>query len=347
MIGSIKDICVLASSGETDWSQYGHVYTKEQGDLILFNYTPQAQYENRWNFFERVSRGLIINRKTGEVVARPFDKFFNWGERGRYGKGHIVTVTEKHDGSLGILLRHNGKYKIATRGSFDSEQAIWATTYLHEVWGAGPFIPDRLTLLFEIIYPENRVVVDYEGYAGLVLLAARDRFTGEYEPYYPTLYEYSKVSNFDLVSTWPFHSITDIIEATGKIDANQEGWVVEMSDGSRWKFKGDDYVHLHRLISGLSYKKAVEAVRRGKVDELIEIVPDEFLDEFKEWVEEIQRRVWNITSYIEAIFEIAPKESRKEFAIWVKTYHIGFAPYLFKRYDNKDYIDLIYRREFK
>jgi RNA ligase len=346
MINSIEDISKLAMQGETDWSQYGHVYTKEMDDLILFNYTPQAQYENQWNFFERVSRGLIINKVTGEVVARGFDRFWNWMERGRRGTGHIVTVTTKLDGSLGVLFRHNGEYRIATRGAFDSEQAIWGTMFLNAQY-PNLDIPDNLTLMFEIIYPENRVIVNYGDMHDIVLLAARDRFTGEYLPYYPELFNLAGDQRLRIASTVSFHSITDIIEATGKIDANQEGWVVEMSDGSRWKFKGDEYVHLHKLISGLSYKKAVEAVRYGKVDELIELIPNEFLDEFKEWVEEIRRRVWNLTSYVEAVFEIAPKETRAEFAIWVKTYQIDFAPYLFKRYDNREYIDLIYQREFK
>lgn len=77
MITSIKQIQELAKSGFTEWDKYGHVYTKEKDDLILFNYKPEAQFEGAWNFFERVSRGLIISRETGKIVARPFDKFFN------------------------------------------------------------------------------------------------------------------------------------------------------------------------------------------------------------------------------------------------------------------------------
>ena len=56
---------------------------RRKGELAIFNYTKAAQFAERWNFFERVSRGLILNAVTGEVVARSFDKFFNWGEGGR------------------------------------------------------------------------------------------------------------------------------------------------------------------------------------------------------------------------------------------------------------------------
>ena len=48
--------------------------------LRLFNYTELAQFQKAWNPVTRACRGLIINRLTGEIVARPFPKFFNHGE---------------------------------------------------------------------------------------------------------------------------------------------------------------------------------------------------------------------------------------------------------------------------
>src|SRR5262249_21253305 len=126
-IKSIADIQTLAKSGFTDWKQYGNVTVKKHGDLLIFNYNTMAQYEGRWNFFEQVSRGLIINWKTGEIVARPFDKFYNWMEGGRRAKGHIVAITEKLDGSLAVLLRTPEGYRISTRGEITSKQAQWAT----------------------------------------------------------------------------------------------------------------------------------------------------------------------------------------------------------------------------
>jgi RNA ligase len=77
---SMNDLKALVLAGETNWKQYGEVASQEADGLILFNYTPLAQINGTWNWFESVSRGLILNRATGEVVARPFDKFFNWGK---------------------------------------------------------------------------------------------------------------------------------------------------------------------------------------------------------------------------------------------------------------------------
>lgn len=345
-ITGISDIQQLAVAGFTDWKKYGEITTDTDGNLITFNYTAKAQYEGRWNFFERVSRGLIVNRKTGEVVARAFDKFFNWMERGEKASGHIVSVTEKLDGSLGILYRLDGGYRIATRGAFHSDQAEWATQFLsshHDLAG----LADELTLLFEIVYPENRVVVDYRGREALVLLAARNRYTGAYLPFFPDVYELGTKYGLPLPKVHSFNNITEIIERTGSLDISEEGYVVEFSDGTRWKFKGDKYLELHRLIFGLSFKKTLAAVASGSVDYIRSQIPDEFLGEFTGWVEQIGSVVEEIKGRVQRAFNAAPRSSRKDFALWVQANHKDLASYLFAMFDDKPIEPMIYRMAFE
>jgi RNA ligase len=343
MIESIQDLQKLVIANTGNYRKYGNVRFVEKDGLILFNYLPEAHFEGTWNYFEQISRGLILNQTTGEVVARPFDKIWNWGERGRYGKGHIITVTEKADGSLGILFRHKGKYRIATRGSFDSEQAHWATEFFNRNYPNFP-VDDKWTLMFEIIYPENRIVIKYEE-EKLVLLACRHKEQGYYVPY-RDLKIIAKHHGLDIINAVEFDSIEDIVSAQSKIDATQEGWVVELSDGSRWKFKGGDYVELHKLISGLSFKKAALAVKNGNVDQVLEAVPDEFLDDFKLWVTSVEEDVAGINHAVEVAYDTAPKTTRKEFAIYVNETHRQLAPYLFRRYDDSSYTDVLFKREF-
>lgn len=345
MINSIKDIQNLLKSGFTDWKSLGHVSVNEKGNLRIFNYTPHAQFEARWNFFEQISRGLILDAITGEVVARPFDKFFNWGEGERYSDAPIDTVTEKLDGSLGILYRDNGCYHIATRGSFESEQALWATEYLNKSYDLKG-LPDGLTLLFEIIYPDNRVVVDYQGKEDLVLLAARNRITGEYIPFFDHLKNLAEVYKFSLPKTYQFNVPEQIVEAAQSLNINSEGWVVEFLDGQRFKFKGEEYRKLHKLISGLSFKNTLECVANGTLDQLLSIVPDEFLDEVHEWIDQIRLIVNQTRQQVEIAFDQAPKNTRKEFALWVMANHKPLSPYLFARLDNKPVEPLIYKKAF-
>lgn len=343
MISSIQDIQQRVLAGWNSWELEGNVSVKQYEDLLIFNYTPAAQYVGEWNYFERVSRGLIINAITGEIVSRPFDKFFNWFEGGRKASGHIVTVTEKCDGSLGILYRHNGQYKIATRGSFEGEQAVWATSFLQDNYDLTG-LPDELTLLFEIIYPDNRIVVDYGTREDLVLLAARNRFTGEYLPFFPDVYELGQQFGFSLPQVYSFENISAILEVAGGLDANHEGFVVEFSDGSRWKIKGDRYLELHRALSSLTFKNILAACANNTLDDLFAIIPDEFLEEAKITTSKIQREVSSIHSQVIAAYLQSPYEaSRKEFALWGQENHKDLAPYLFAMLDGKDVVDLIYK----
>ena len=88
-----------------------------------------CQYGRHWTPTTKAAQGLILEEATSRVVARPFEKFFNVGETPEtaadklpWGDPH--ELTEKMDGSLGIIYCHEGKFDIATRGAFDSPQAI-------------------------------------------------------------------------------------------------------------------------------------------------------------------------------------------------------------------------------
>jgi len=116
------------------------------------------------------------------VVARPFDKFFNWNEGGRSTGASLRTVTEKLDGVLGVLYRDSTGYSIASRGALDSPHAHWATSFLRHDYDLEG-LPEEWTLLFEIINPNLRLVVDYGDTSALTLLAIRNRFTGEHLPF--------------------------------------------------------------------------------------------------------------------------------------------------------------------
>lgn len=317
---------------------------KESGDLILLTYKACVQFDNSWTDFEIVCRGLIINRITGEIVARPFDKFFNWGENNRTTNADIKSITEKLDGSLGILYRNNG-YKIATRGSFESEQAIWATEYYNKYHGL-LVLKHEWTLLFEIIYPENRIVIDYGERQELVLLAIRNRFTGKYLNIAKSR-SIAMQCGFGFPKIYHFKTPQEIAYGQSKLSSNDEGWVVEFADGQRFKFKGDEYCKIHKLISGLSFKFVLENHQAGTLNQALEVIPDEFKDEVNGWIDEIDNTVLDVIQEVEEVLELAPKTNRKDFALWVMEFHKNLAPYLFAKLDGKDILPIIYKMGFK
>ena len=339
IIQTVNEIAQLLQSGFSDWEQFGHVYTKQLCDLFIFNYSAKAVFSGDWNFFECVSRGLIINRNTGEIVARPFDKFFNWGESDRITLSPIVTITEKMDGSLGILYRVDGVYRIATRGSFDGEQAQWATSFLDKYDFTD--LSNELTLLFEIIYPENRIVVDYGGYSGLILLAARNRFTGEYLPFDEVI-KLGKQYSLTLPPMFSFSDINAIIDSMDDLE-NAEGYVVEFADGQRFKFKSKRYFELHRMLSNLSFKSVLREIQNGTIDAFLETVPDEFLGDVNKWIDIIISTVESVLIDVKSAFNLAPTRTRKEFAQWVAVNHKDLAKYLFAKFDGKPIRPIVYK----
>lgn len=315
-IRSIADIQKLVLSGVEDWSPYGHVYGRNYDDLVILCYTKQAELTGSWNWFEINARGLILNRNTGEVVARPFRKFFNYGQRLPMPGSFIMEVTEKVDGSLGILYRHKGQFRISTKGEFQSEQAIWATEYLNKHHDIST-LADNYTLLFEIIYPKNRIVVDYGDFESLVLIGARDRIFGQ-ELYYSELQDIANRYGFVQPKTYPsFTKIDQLLEEARTISYNEEGWVIRYSDNERFKVKGDAYLALFRALNYATKKHAIEAIRDGHFDAILKEMPDEFLDQLHKWRDEVAYYRASVLEMVEKYLAKAPTKDAKKFIEWV------------------------------
>lgn len=267
-------------------------------DVRIFNYTPETQFSQAWDDVTRQCRGLILNVKTGEVLARPFPKFFNYSEH--VGKGWpipagIPKVYEKLDGSLGILYHLNGEPWVATRGSFTSDQALWATDWyrknrpadlkkgvgyrVHGLHGSDEGDKcDVVTCLYEILFPENRIVVNYN-YSGLVHLATIKNTTGEETPFTQSWIRKPKEI--------PFTSL----EALAAMDEpGGEGFVIFFPDtNERMKIKFPEYIRLHKIMTGLSEIGVWEHLREGKdIEELIKDVPDEMYS----WIKSVSERLW-------------------------------------------------------
>ena len=82
-------------------------------------------------------------------------------------------IYEKVDGSLGISFycEYSKQWRIITRGHFGSKQAQWAMKYIQDI-KMDESLTRGHTYLFEIVYPENRIGVDYGDFEGLILLHA-------------------------------------------------------------------------------------------------------------------------------------------------------------------------------
>lgn len=342
--GIVFDMAEMARRGFDSWEELGRITARpsEDGELVILNYKREVQYEGDWNPYEVVSRGLIL-RRDGAIVARPFDKFWNWGEFEPKERAKISYVTEKMDGSLGIIYKHRGQICVATRGSFDSDQARWATEWIRQAEGRGE-VPlwlstflDVFTPLVEIIYPANKIVVDYQGDAGLWLLDVRNMHSGRY---------FSRIMYDAFLRDIPFFraprrfllSTVNEIEAWREtLSHNEEGCVAVMTDGSRWKFKGEKYRTLHKVLDGMTWNWAFELARDGQELEARSIIPEELLLRYDELLADIYGRRDALLQAAEDAYAAAPVGlHRKEFAAWVTENEPYLAPLLFMIRDGKN-----------
>ena len=271
--------------------------------LSIYNYSQSTQYEKHWDDVTLSCRGVITDDKTGKIIVKPFPKFFNYEELPAtmipWSNSDYVYVQEKMDGSLGILFNYKNEWILSTRGSFTSDQAIRGLEILKAKYILDAFEPS-VAYLCEIIYPENRIVVDYGKEKITFLGAAINRSWnwkegGDDELHWTTAQAYFKMSGIkksDIVKTTQVFDLGPELYSTLKAlnTANEEGYVLRFFPSNlRVKIKFEDYCTLHRILTNVSsYDIWENLMKFGKLPEqMLNDVPDEFYD----WVHATQTKI--------------------------------------------------------
>ena len=328
--------------------------------ISIYNYSRTCQYESKWDDITINCRGLVLD-KDGEVVAKPFPKFFNYEEleglKFRESKipNETFDVFEKMDGSLGIVFNYEGEWIMATRGSFTSEQAIRGMEMLKKL----PYeqLIENCTYLFEIIYNENRIVVDYD-YEDLVLLAIIDRVDGYeldlYNVHLEGICIAAIYANAGFRVVKRYNGITDFKQLKETISNDAEGYVIKFKSGMRMKIKGDEYIRLHKILTNFSTIDIWELLRDGHpLDEFLDRVPDEFDVWVKQTISGLQYAKFSIGERCGKIHDyfrygkygdVDPEPTKKEFAEHVMKYvEAPLRAVCFAMWDRKPYEHIIWK----
>jgi RNA ligase len=320
--------------------------------LLIFNYTQQCQYSGAWDDYTLICRGLITDLD-GDIVARPFPKFFNFHEHADPRLPAIdwrqgFTATEKMDGSLGILYQAGGQLHLATRGNFISKQAREAMEILRDK-GYDRFAYDpEWTYLFEIIYPDNRIVLDYGDRRDLILLDVIHN-DGNHSLSYDSLTRIAGAIGCPVVRRIPLETASEpaFHEFIRNSAPNSEGIVVRFDDGLRVKVKYQEYVRLHKLLTGINARRIWEYLKDGNgLEDLLDGVPDEFYAWVKFIVSEINTAFDKTRADARSIFDEARQRlgeaaSRKDYAAEF-TRHGRLSSILFSMLDGKDPAPIIW-----
>ena len=220
--------------------------------------SPISREKNIWNKYSIQCRGLILDDE-GIVIERCFPKF--WTFRNHLNK-HVASLSEnkivklpnekpkiyeKVDGTMGILYWIKDAPYIATQRSFTSLKAKKASEIIQKKYLKEAQKLDRnYSYLFEVLYKENSLVIDYKNKEDLILIGVLDKENGNQANIdmtklgFPTKKDYTeKYGRFDYLCEL---EILDI--------PNLEGFVLEYSD-IRIKVKFLRYKAISKEISKL------------------------------------------------------------------------------------------------
>ena len=319
-------------------------------DIWILNYSKEAQFTKTWDEYTMSCRGLVIDAE-GNILARPFEKFKNYEE---YDPSEIdwsqeFDAFEKMDGSLIILFYYKlvSKWIVASRGSFTSEQALEAQKILDaSIYNIHISVYNiltniRLTYLFEILYPENRIVVNYGSRRELVLLAVIEASTGYELPYESVLATYSEY--FTVVKKLELKSFDELRKLINTGEDNKEGVVLRFANGFRLKMKFAEYCRLHTIVTNVSNLTVWEHLKNNNsFEELLDRVPDEFNNWLKKTIDILKKEYNEIECQALTNFAEIHSSDRKSFAIEAMK-HKKYTSILFKLYDKKPYDQLIWK----
>ena len=222
----------------------------------------------------RECRGLIFDRD-GNLMSRPFHKFFNVNER-EETQTHVVDMSQPHvimekmDGSMIRPILVDGHLRLATKMgvtsvAMDAEAWLAAQDRRLKEW-LRTMVDLGLTPLFEWVSPFNQIVLAYEA-ADLVYLGTRDNVTGEYA--------------MDI--SCPFNTVAQYGSVEGNLGdyiarqrgaEGREGDIIRFADGHMLKVKNDWYVRIHKTVDRIVFdRNIVNLILNEEVDDVVPMLP--------------------------------------------------------------------------
>lgn len=302
----------------------------------------------------RECRGIIFDTATGEIIRRPFHKFFNVNER-EETQEHIVDLSDSHaildklDGSMIAPFIVDGKMIWGTKmGATDVAKPVeeFVKNNPQYVDFAIEAINDGWTPIFEWCSRKQRIVLDYGNEDQLILTAVRNIKTGAYVNH-EMLSRMGHAWDFPVVKS--FDSQTDMKMFISHIRGLEdvEGFVVRFDDGHMIKLKCDWYVQIHKAKEAiLQDRNIVEIILDEKLDDIKAHLPAEDRDRLTQFENDFNRELNEVVNCIfTEIVDISQREiDRKTFAInWAPNLNPFVRPIIFALWD----VDPIGRDEIR
>lgn len=270
--------------------------------LAIQNYTHKAMRAGIWDPLTCAARSLVTDTRTGAVISRSFSKFFNFDEvKHAYkptGGEYAAVVEEKVDGSIASLFwfEEAREWILASKGSFTGTHVKFAREILESCY---PNVTEGLdkekTYVFEIIHPNNIIMVKYHTRKDLVLLSIIGKDGSEPPPDFDwSTYPFSRPGNkMALIG-----NVTVDFKSLRALDLfNQEGFIVKYwrtrtdRHPQRVKIKFDSYLLKTQTLNNVSPQSMLDfyICRRKRLHSFDkELVREEMNEAKKDYLDRIQ-----------------------------------------------------------
>ena len=255
--------------------------------LVILNYN---QIESpKTHPIVRECRALVLHADSKDVVAKSFNRFFNWGEvqdeQGSFDFSDFI-VQSKEDGSLVVLYFFDGEWHANTRGSFavdnmEFQSFTWRDAFckalgitgLSELKGK---LDEGVSYICEFCSPWNKIVRRYDQPQMYLLTAFRgvvELLPEEVDELAGGLFIRPQRYNFCSIE-----EIQSFLQEQAANDATFEGVVIRDRHGNRWKIKSATYLGLHKLRGEgdniWNPKHLLPFILGGEEDELLTYFPE-------------------------------------------------------------------------
>lgn len=294
-------------------------------DRYIFGYYSGDFKPIVWNEMTKHCRGMILDGM-GKVVEHPFMKF--WTFKQYLSKDTILLndnqimklphgkfkIMEKIDGTMCTLYWINNQPYLATQRSFTNPKAVEATKILYDKYKHVFQRFDRnYTYIFEAVYPESNVLIDYGSTRDLFLIGKVNKKTGKpcdiEDIGFPMAKDYTK----------EYGHVIDFNELISLNLPNHEGFVIYLANGNMIKLKFPWYQEAHRILDSiLNYdrklylkvkelrqilKVPVMSISRNdvckalqnkdfKLNSILQNVPSYFyMMGFENWLQDVKNRI--------------------------------------------------------
>lgn len=322
----------------------GYVTVHENPDKKIFNYTYSrlTEQENHWNEITLRTRGLILD-SNGRIIFNCPRKFFNFQQNNFANDTYErlkddFKIYEKLDGSA-IWVVNDSEYGfvVSSKSSFTSEHAAWAKEIIEQKFKEKDSIfKEGICYCFELIHPENRIVVDYGEEKTLKLWGLKTQ-SGETIELEDSRIDTSYFETPKLLGT-----NNDKTAIDNYINQkNVEGVVLKGEGDDRIKIKSQTYLELHRIKTECTPNRILELLMSGKRVSDYDF-PDEFLKEVQSYEDIYLKKYQQIYNQIESAEKIFHNLSDKEIGLAEIDGFLKSGIFNLRR--NKDVSNLIWRK---